>query len=155
MIAPPTPPYRVSESCESRCWPVDTSSSPRGYRRAISPIMRATPVCIGGNSSVNRNVLGICPRLKLPEARVLQEDTDAGQPAQDGTVPPVEETELQEVHLEEAKWWPHDQISQPDSATAIRKILGCPGRVAIHLFQMVRQVPVGDVHQRRAEATHI
>src|SRR5204863_617413 len=140
-------PYAPSVSDASRCCPVDTSSSPLGYRRAISPMRRAIPVCTGGNSSVSRKVLGIVAGggLQLPESGVLEEDADRGEPRQHGAAPALQEPALQHVGPEEGERRPQQQVAEPRAAAVLGEVLGTPRGVKRELAPVMGEVAVGGV----------
>src|SRR6266566_210254 len=117
--------------------------------------MRAMPVCIGGNSPVSRKVLAIDPMLQIPQPDVLEEHTHRRQPAQHGATPTIEQTEPQEIHAEEARGRPHQNIREVRSAAALGQFFRAPGGVAIQLFEVMRQIAIGHVHQRGAQAPDV
>src|SRR5207245_244904 len=117
--------------------------------------MRAMPSCIGGNSPVSRKVLAIDSMLQIPQPDVLEEHTHRRQPAQHGAPPTIEKTEPQDIHAEKARGRPHQNISEVRAAAALGQFFRTPGGVAIQLFEMMRQIPIGHVHQRGAQAPDV
>src|SRR6266498_1564269 len=100
----------TSESCESRCWPVETSSSPRGYRRVTSPIIRAMPVCIGGNSPVRRKVLATA--LSFPQESILKEHRRRTHPSVNHTEPSVQDAAVEDIITPKPEGRPQRHIAK-------------------------------------------
>src|ERR1044072_3853513 len=134
---------RTSESWLSRCWPVETSSSPRGYRRVTSPIIRAIPVCIGGNSPVSRKVLATS--LLLPQEGILEEHGRRTHAGVNDAEAAVEDAALQDVVPPKTKRRSQRQIRPARALAARREIVGADLRPRDELVDMVAEVAVGRV----------
>src|SRR6266705_2571034 len=117
--------------------------------------MRAMPVCIGGNSPVSRKVLAMDSVLHIPQPDVLEEHTHRRQPAQHGAPPTIEQTEPQDIHAEKARGRAHQNVSEVSAAAALGQFFRAPGGVAIQLLEVMRQIAIGHVHQRGAQAPDV
>src|SRR5437867_2173809 len=113
------------------------------------------PVCIGGNSPVNKNVLAIAFVLELPQADVFQEHTHRSQPRQHRSAPAVEDAESQNVHTEEAGRWTEYDVPQMGPAAALGQLFGAPRSVAVQFFEVVREIAIRRMDQRGTQLADV
>src|SRR5258706_1223345 len=107
--------------------------------------MRATPVCIGGNSSVSKNVLGTALLSSLPQECVLQEHTRGADAGVNHAEPPIEHAAMQQVLTPEARRRAQRQIAPRGAPAAGRQVVGTHAAVGDQLVEMVAQIAVGRV----------
>src|SRR5690242_11222305 len=103
--------------------------------------MRATPVCIGGNSSVRRKVLGIGAALEFPEPGVFEENAHRAQAAENGAMPPFEYAELQDVRAPEIERRSNQDVAHAGAAPPVPEVVRRPRRVQVDLLEVMAQVP--------------
>src|SRR5258706_16222671 len=89
--------------------------------------MRATPVCIGGNSSVKRNVLGTALLSSLPQECVLQEHSHCADPGVNHAQTSVEHTAMQEVLAAEPRRRTQREIAPRSAAAPGGQVVGAHG----------------------------
>src|SRR5437867_11883415 len=99
--------------------------------------MRATPVCIGGNSSVSKNVLGTVLLSSLPQECVLQEHTRGTDPGVNHADPPIEHAAVQQVLAPETRRRTQRQIAPRGAPARGRQVVGAHTAVGDQLVEMV------------------